>query len=295
MVSVNKDSSSQRLEPAPGVLYVVGTPIGNLGDLSSRAKKILESVSIIACEDTRHSGILLGKLQCSARKLSFHEHNSNQRIPELLVFLKEGKSIALISDAGLPGISDPGEKLVSSTREAGFEVIPIPGPCAAITALISSGLPSSRFCFEGFLPARGKGRKEVLKNISEEKRTTIIYESPHRLIQLLEELAQLCSKDRPVHIARELTKFHEEHISCNINSALEYFLKNKPKGEFTLVLGGIKLNDKNQYNDEYILLKMKSLLKNGTSTNDAAKRLSIETGQSKRRIYNLLHSNIKNT
>ena len=156
----------QRDEPASGCLYLVGTPIGHLGDLSPRAKAVLAGVTVIACEDTRHSGQLLSSLQARGRKLSFHQHNIRTRLPQLLQALSEGDSVAVISDAGLPGISDPGEELAAEARGAGFEVICIPGPCAATTALVSSGLPSGRFCFEGFLPVKGKERRQRLEPVS---------------------------------------------------------------------------------------------------------------------------------
>ena len=164
----------QRDEPASGCLYLVGTPIGHLGDLSPRAKAVLAGVTVIACEDTRHSGQLLSTLQAKGRRLSFHQHNTRTRLPQLLQALSDGESVAVISDAGLPGISDPGEELAAEARSAGFEVICIPGPCAATTALVSSGLPSSRFCFEGFLPVKGKERRQRLEQIATEPRTTVL-------------------------------------------------------------------------------------------------------------------------
>ena len=164
----------QRAEPAAGVLYVVGTPIGHLGDLSPRARDLLIAVDTIACEDTRHSGQLLSRIGSTARRCSFHQHNTRTRIPQLLLELEEGRSVALISDAGLPGISDPGQDLVAAARLSGCEVISIPGPCAATTALVSSGLPTDRFCFEGFLPAKGRERRDRLAFLASEQRTSVI-------------------------------------------------------------------------------------------------------------------------
>jgi len=175
----------QRDEPAASHLYLVGTPIGHLGDFSPRAKALLTTVDVIACEDTRHSGQLLSNLQSRGRRLSFHQHNTRTRLPQLLDLLAEGNSLAVISDAGLPGISDPGEELAAAARSAGHPVICIPGPCAATTALVSSGLPSGRFCFEGFLPTKGRERKARLMEIAAEQRTSVLYEAPHRLINLL--------------------------------------------------------------------------------------------------------------
>ena len=292
MDSINNLFSRDRFEPAPGVLYVVGTPIGNLGDFSPRAKSILKNVSVVACEDTRRSGILLKSFGAKATLLSFHQHNTSNRVPQILQLLKEQKSVALISDAGLPGISDPGIELVSAAKKSNFEVICIPGPCAAITALVSSGLPSKRFCFEGFLPTKLKERKQVLEEISKETKTTIIYESPHKLIKLLEELSQVCEKNRPLQVARELTKVYEESIGNDIQSVLDHFSNKRPQGECTLVLGGAQKNEiKDKSNSELIKI-MQELINNGMSANEAAKQTAKETNYSKRFLYSLLHQSL---
>ena len=191
-----------RSEPCPGTLYIVGTPIGNLGDLSPRAKSILKKVSIIACEDTRRSGQLMKTIESKVPLLSYHKHNFKSRQSQLLELLENNKSIALISDAGLPGINDPGEELVKVVRNNHYEIICVPGPCAATTALVISGLESKRFCFEGFLPKKQNIRKKRLKDISQEERTTVMYESPHKILKLLEDLSIFCGKDRPIQIAR---------------------------------------------------------------------------------------------
>tara|TARA_B100000700_G_C15024125_1_gene847251 strand:- start:1038 stop:1910 length:873 start_codon:yes stop_codon:yes gene_type:complete len=286
---IEKDSSSQNFEPKKKVLYVVGTPIGNLGDLSQRATSILINVTSIACEDTRHSGKLLKNIGSKAKIYSFYKQNTKKRIPTLLSLLADGETLALISDAGIPGISDPGEELISAAIKEGFKVICIPGPCAAITALASSGLPTNKFCFEGFIAPKGKERRRNLINISAEKRTTIIYESPHKIIQLLEELSELCGPGRPITLARELTKIYEEQIGPNIQEALKYFKKEKPRGEFTIVLGGNPHSDK-IITDESVLVKdMNELIKKGRSSIEAAKEISKISGQSKRFLYSLLH------
>ena len=186
---------------------------------------------------TRHSGQLLSTLQAKGRRLSFHQHNTRTRLPQLLQALSDGESVAVISDAGLPGISDPGEELAAEARSAGFEVICIPGPCAATTALVSSGLPSSRFCFEGFLPVKSKERRQRLEQIATEPRTTVLYEAPHRLLGALQSLAEHCGSERPLQVARELTKRHEQQVGPTIAAALEHFHTARPQGEFTLVLG----------------------------------------------------------
>ncbi len=280
---------SQRLEPEAGVLYIVGTPIGNLGDLSPRARGILKNVSAIACEDTRHSGQLAQKLELQTPLISFHRHNTKNRVPKLLSFLENGQSLALISDAGLPGISDPGEELVLAAKEAGFDVICIPGPCAATTALVSSGLPSSRFCFEGFLASRGRERKNRLVAIAKETRTTVIYEAPHRLLQLLKELHQLCGDERQLLITRELTKRHEEHIGPTIGAALEHFLIHKPQGECTVVLGGAPPSISPQLDDKELIQRMKDLMSNGATASEAARTLSENCSYPRRYLYSLLH------
>ncbi len=280
-----------RLEPSPGTLYLVGTPIGNLGDLSPRAKYLLKNVSLIACEDTRRSGKLLKIIEAKAPLLSYHKHNVKSRLVQFLEVLKSNGSIALITDAGLPGISDPGEELVHASRQNNHEVICIPGPCAALTALVVSGLPSNRFCFEGFLPKKQSIRKELLKNISQEKRTTIIYESPHQLIGLLKELSSLCGKDRPIQIARELTKRYEESIGSTIKEVIEYFQNNKPKGEFTIVLGGNNENT-NPISEWEAINRLNILIKEGQKSNDAARRIAEETGYSRKWLYSKLHSKL---
>ena len=290
--SINNQTSSKRVEPAPGVLYVVGTPIGNLGDLSPRAKSILTKVSVIACEDSRRSGLLLKTLGAKSTLLSFHQHNTKSRIPQLIELLKEKKSLALISDAGLPGISDPGEELIAKAREFNFEVICIPGACAAITALVSSGLSSKRFCFEGFLPIKSKERAKVLEEIAKEKRTTIIYESPHKLIKLLKELSEKCGEDRPLRVARELTKVYEENIGSSIKSVLNHFSNKDPKGEFTLVLGGAPSKITSPMNKSELINKMQTLINKKVSPSEAARKIAKETGQSRRYLYSLIHQKL---
>ena len=284
----------QHSEPAPGVLYLVGTPIGHLGDLSARARTVLSAADVIACEDTRHSGQLLSSLGAVGRRLSFHQHNTRGRIPQLLGYLEEGLSVAVISDAGLPGISDPGETLAAACRSAGHTVICVPGPCAATTALVSSGLPSGRFCFEGFLPPKGKQRKERLAAIAAEPRTTVLYEAPHRLLQLLNDLLTLCGGERPLQVARELTKRHEQQVGPTVASALEHFSVHKPQGEFTLVLGGAPEVVAEDHDDAYWRDALQQLIEGGLSANAAAKQLAQGSGRSKRELYALLH-NISDT
>mgnify|MGYP001475294769 CR=1 FL=1 len=276
-------------EPSPGVLYLVGTPIGHRGDLSPRAQQLLAAVDRVACEDTRHSGLLLHGLGIQQKLISFHQHNQQQRIPELLQALADGEAVALISDAGLPGISDPGEELATAARQAGYPVLCIPGPCAATTALVSSGLPSGRFCFEGFLPTKGKERRQRLEQLSSEHRTTVLYEAPHRLITLLGELASYCGPDRPIQVARELTKRHEEQVGPTVEAALAHFQQTRPQGEFTLVLGGATPMAQPAPSDAELTEQLQQLMAQGVSASDAARQLAATTGLSRRRLYALLH------
>ena len=279
----------QRDEPAGGHLYLVGTPIGHLGDFSPRAKALLTAVDVIACEDTRHSGQLLSNLQARGRRLSFHQHNTRTRLPQLLELLAAGDSLAVISDAGLPGISDPGEELAAAARSAGHPVICVPGPCAATTALVSSGLPSNRFCFEGFLPTKGRERKRRLEEIAAEARTSVLYEAPHRLVTLLAELQELCGAERPLQVARELTKRHEQQVGPTVSAAVEHFQQHRPQGEFTLVLGGCPPTPEVELDDATLLDRLNEAMATGTSASSAARQLALETGIPRRRLYNLIH------
>ena len=279
-------------EPFPRTLYIVGTPIGNLGDLSPRAKSILKKVSLIACEDTRRSGKLLKIIKSKVPLISYHKHNLKSRQSQLLDILEGNGSLALISDAGLPGISDPGQELVNAARSKKYVVICIPGPCAAITALVISGLPSERFCFEGFLPKKQSLRKKRLEGISQEDRTTVIYESPHQLIKLLEDLSISCGKDRPIQITRELTKRYEESMGGTIDEIRNYFMKTPPKGEFTIVLGGNKNKQRNKISESEALDRLNNLIKEGERSIIAARIIAEETGFEKKWLYSKLHKRL---
>ena len=221
-------------EPKPGTLYIVGTPIGNLEDMTFRAVRILQSVDIIAAEDTRHTGKLLQHFQIKTPQMSYHEHNRNSRIPEILESLKYGKAIALVSDAGMPGISDPGYELIKACVDAEIDVVPIPSATAAITALSASGLPTNRFIFDGFLPAKSQQRREYLESLLIETRTLVFYESPHRLRETLKDLGDILGSDRQIVIARELTKLYEEFWRGTIAEAIAHYQQKEPQGEYTL-------------------------------------------------------------
>ena len=279
--------SHRKEEPENGVLYLVGTPIGNLNDISPRAIKILDNVSLIACEDTRQTRKIMNKFNISNNLISFNKENSLNKIPGILQALHEGDSIAIVSDAGMPGICDPGENIVSKVKSEGIDVICIPGACAAITALVSSGMPSSKFVFEGFLPKKKTDREKILFEISTNEKTTIVYESPHRLKKLLKELLDFCGGDREIVVSRELTKKFEEHIGNNINDAINFFKEKEVIGEITLVIKGI-CKDKNQVINKLDLKRdLKELTNAGLSLSAASKYLAKKYGIKKSIIYNL--------
>ena len=279
--------SHRKEEPENGVLYLVGTPIGNLNDISPRAIKILENVSLIACEDTRQTRKIMNKFNISNNLISFNKVNSLNKIPRILKALHEGESIAIVSDAGMPGICDPGENIASKVKSEGIEVICIPGACAAITALVSSGIPSSKFVFEGFLPKKQIDREKILFEISTNEKTTIVYESPHRLKKLLKELLNFCGGDREIVVSRELTKKFEEHIGNNINDAINFFKEKEVIGEITLVIKGI-CKEKNQVINKLDLKRdLKELTNSGLSLSAASKYLAKKYGIKKSIIYNL--------
>lgn len=273
-------------DPKPGTLYVVGTPIGNLEDITFRAVRILQTVDLIAAEDTRHTGKLLQHFQVKTPQTSYHEHNSTSRIPELLEQLVNGKAIALVSDAGMPGISDPGYELVKACVEVGITVVAIPGASAAITALSASGLPTDRFIFEGFLPAKSQQRREHLESLQAEPRTLIFYESPHRLRDTLQDLGEVWGSDRQIVMARELTKLYEEFWRGTIADAIAYYNQREPQGEYTLVLAGTPPSQPH-LTEEQLKAELLQLMKQGISRSQASRQLAKETSQPRRHLYQL--------
>jgi len=282
----NSSLSHRKEEPENGILYIVGTPIGNLNDISQRALNILKNVSLIACEDTRQTKKIMSKFNISNKLISFNKHNSSIKIPKIIKDLKEGKSIAIVSDAGIPGICDPGEEIARSVKKEGIDIISVPGACAAITALVSSGLPSSSFVFEGFLPKKQIEREKILLEISKNQKTTIIYESPHRLKKLLRELNDFCGGDREIMVARELTKKFEEHIGNNINEVMNFFNDKDILGEITIVVKGIK---KDLVTDKLTIKKdLNDLISAGLSLSAASKYLAKKNGLKKSEIYNMI-------
>ncbi|MEH1969215.1 16S rRNA (cytidine(1402)-2'-O)-methyltransferase [Nostoc sp.] len=273
-------------DPKPGTLYVVGTPIGNLEDMTFRAVRILQTVDIIAAEDTRHTGKLLQHFQVKTPQVSYHEHNRTSRIPELLEHLVNDKAIALVSDAGMPGISDPGYELVKACIEAGITVVPIPGASAAITALSAAGLPTDRFVFEGFLPAKSQQRQEHLESLQTESRTLIFYESPHRLRDTLQDLAEVWGSDRQIVLGRELTKLYEEFWRGTIAEAIAHYSQREPQGEYTLVVAGIPANQP-QLTEEELKAELKQLISQGISRSQASRQLAKFTSLPRRQLYQL--------
>lgn len=272
-------------EPKPGTLYLVGTPIGNLEDMTFRAVRILQTVDLIAAEDTRHTGKLLHHFQVATPQISYHDHNRYGRIPELVALLNQGKAIALVSDAGMPGISDPGYELVKACAEAGISVVPIPGCSAAIAALTVSGLPSDRFVFEGFLPAKLQARRDRLELLQTETRTLIFYEAPHRLCQTLEDL-QILGAERPIVLARELTKLYEEIWRGTVAEAIAHSQTRQPQGEYTLVVAGAESNQ-TQLSEAAIKAELQALLKQGVSRSEASRQMANQLGLPRRQIYQL--------
>ena len=276
----------RKKEPEKSTLYIVGTPIGNLNDISQRALNILENVSLVACEDTRQTRKIMSKYNISNKLISFNKHNSSVKIPKIINDLREGKSIAIVSDAGLPGICDPGEEIARRVKNEGIDIICVPGACAAITALVASGLPSSSFVFEGFLPKKQIEREKILLEICKNQKTTIIYESPHRLKKLLEELNDFCGGDREIMVARELTKKFEEHIGNNINEVINFFKDKDILGEITIVVKGSK---RDLIPDKLIIKKdLNDLISAGLSLSAASKYLAKKNGLKKSEIYNMI-------
>ena len=283
----NSSLSHRREEPENGVLYLVGTPIGNLNDISPRALNILKNVSLIACEDTRQTKKITSRFDINNRLISFNKHNSLTRIPKIINFLKEGKSVALVSDAGMPSICDPGEDLVKNLNIHDLKIICIPGPSAALTALVSSGFPASKFNFEGFIPKKKKEREKILSEISINEKTTIVFESPHRFKKLLNELKEHCGGQREISVSRELTKKFEEKINNNIDNVINIFKDREIKGEITIVIRGINKNKKEEFNKPLLKKEIMELIDAGLSLSAAAKYLAKKKNLKKNLLYNL--------
>lgn len=271
-----------------GTLYLVGTPIGNLGDLSDRARKTLGSVDVVACEDTRRTGRLLASFGIrAARLLSFFEGNERQRVAELVRLLTEGSDVAVLSDAGMPGLSDPGYRLVAACVQQGLSVDVVPGPSAAVAALVVSGLPTDRFVFEGFLPRSGRARAARLAALAEEARTIVLFESPRRLAGTLGDL-QECLGDRRVAVARELTKLHQEVLRGSLSAVKDEAAGREMKGEVVVVVEGAGERDRLEGDPEEAARLAATFVTEGARKREAARRAAAETGVSARWIYEAL-------
>ena len=268
-----------------GILYLVPTPIGNLGDISLRARQTLENADFIAAEDTRVSLKLLNHLEIKKPLVSYYEHNKTFRGGRIVERILAGETCALVSDAGSPAISDPGEDLVKECAAAGITVCAIPGPCAAITALSISGQSTGRFCFEGFLSMSKKNRREHLSSLRAEKRTMIFYEAPHKLMNTLEDMVEVFGAERPVSFCRELTKLHEEVLRTTLGQAIVHFTETPPKGEFVLVVAGAPEEAKEVPTATDAAGRVNALISQGLSRKDAIKQTAQELGLPKNAVY----------
>ena len=269
----------------PGILYLVPTPIGNLSDISIRCKETLEQADFIAAEDTRVSLKLLNHLGIKKSLVSYFEHNKAEKGNMIVERILAGETCALVSDAGSPAISDPGEDLVRQCAEAGITVCAIPGPCAVITALSISGQSTGRFCFEGFLSTAKKSRREHLESLQKEERTMIFYEAPHKLCATLEDMASVFGNDRPISLCRELTKLHEEVVRTTLGDAIQKYTETPPKGEFVLVVAGAAPEEKVTATAEDGAARALELMESGMSRKDAARQAAKELGLQKNLVY----------
>lgn len=276
-----------------GCLYLCATPIGNLEDITYRAVRILKEADLIAAEDTRTSRKLLDRYDITTPVTSYHEHNKIEKADKLICNLKEGQNIALITDAGTPGISDPGEELVKKCYESGIDVVAIPGPAAFVTAITSSGQACRRIAFEAFLPKDKKYRSHILEELSNETRTIVIYESPHHLKATLKELSAALGEDRELTIARELTKKFEEKLQFTFKEAIEYYSANEPRGEYVLVIAGksreeLAKEEEAKWENTSLSEHLELYMQKGMDKKEAMKKVAKDRNVSKRDIYKLI-------
>ncbi len=276
---------TETADPAsgPGTLWLVGTPIGNLGDLTPRAIEVLAGAELVCCEDTRRTGKLLQHAGIRANRLAVaNDHTEYHRISDVLDVLGSGGDVAVVTDAGMPGVSDPGERLVRAAIDAGHSVSAVPGPDAVTTALVISGLPTDRFVFEGFLPRSGRDRSARLLDLAEESRTVVLYEAPHRIERTLADLAETCGGDRRVAVCRELTKLYEEVV----RGTLDTIEVGEPRGEYVIVLGGAVVDD-TPPDDDTIRAALRDELASGSSKRDAIAAVSKRLNLPKKQVYAL--------
>ena len=280
-------NGERRVEPKVGSITVVSTPIGNLGDITARAVEVLRVADVILCEDTRRTRALLSALGIPAagRLRSLHEHNEINRTSSVLAAVASGSSLAIVSDAGTPAISDPGGHLVAAAAAQGLVVTVAPGASAVLAALVVSGMPTERFCMEGFIPRKGRDRKEALEVIASDQRTTVLYEAPGRLMALLVDLAGVVGDDRPVVICRELTKLHEEVWRGTLGDAVAVWTDREVRGEVVVVLGGAPPTEIVEVDDQVLRSHLADSLAGGLSKRDAADAAARELGVARRRAY----------
>jgi 16S rRNA (cytidine1402-2'-O)-methyltransferase len=271
-----------------GILYLVATPIGNLEDMSPRAVRILREATLIAAEDTRHTGMLLKHFEIDSPLTSYFEHNKLHKLDQILEALAKG-DVALVSDAGMPAINDPGYELVQAALASGFDVRPVPGPSAPITALTVSGLPTDSFLYLGYLPHKSGERKKVMDQVSELMHTLIFLETPHRIVDSLEDILSVLG-DRRICVAREMTKMFEEYWRGPVSGAIEYFKSKEPRGEFTLVIEGYKPEDRGRWTEEDLLKAIKKELKTGKPAKEISAELAEQSGWNKKEVYALINS-----
>ena len=272
-----------------GTLYLVGTPIGNLADISERAKKVLSEVSFVAAEDTRNTGKLLLCYGIKKELVSYHEHNKRESGEKIVARLLSGESCALVTDAGMPAISDPGEDLVALSAEAGIAVRIVPGACAAVSALALSGLPTAKFSFEGFLPAKAGERRARLDALKNEERTVIYYEAPHKLKATLFDMCQAFGEGRRISLCRELTKINEDVMRTTLGGAVKYYGEHEPRGEYVLVVEGGTVKTENPLTSLSISEHVEHYEREGNSRMTAIKLAAKDRGMTKSELYKLLH------
>ena len=274
----------------PGIIYIVGTPIGNLSDFSPRAIQTLREVDFIAAEDTRVTLKLLNHFDIRKPLVSYHEHNLRQRGEAIIQRVLDGENVAVVSDAGMPCVSDPGEDIVRLAAKADIQTIVIPGPSAAISALCISGLSTSRFSFEGFLSTNRKNRREHLQSLIGDTHTLIFYEAPHKLLDTLKDMAAAFGADRRISLCREMTKIHEQVFRTTLQEAVQYYTENTPKGEFVLILEGAQKPVEPEITFEQAVEEASRLVQSGIRATDAAKQVSAHTPFKKSEIYSALIS-----
>ncbi len=272
-----------------GILYLVATPIGNLEDMSPRAARILREAALIAAEDTRHTGSLLKHFEIQTPRTSYFEHNKIQKLDRILEALAKG-DVALVSDAGTPAINDPGYELVQAALAAGFDVCPVPGPSAPISALTVSGLPTNSFLYLGYLPHKTSERRKSLGLVADQPYTLIFLETPHRILDSLADILSVLG-DRRICVAREMTKLYEEYWRGPVSGAIEHFESKEPRGEFTLVIEGKQIEDRRRWTEEELLDSIKKELQAGNPAKQISSKLAESSGWGKREIYELVNRN----